>query len=186
MVCLGSLRQREVLGAAGVTSSLLAGPHCALTLGEEPKDADNEALPVQPNRRRKASAEERLDTIPALENTMVGGGDGRTNPPPPQLFVGGIVYCWRRTIEGAWPGLVQKLETASWVWGRPFLDQCNKRVLQTEAPNLGKGLMSGKGIFLIPWRSRCQYYQVHPRLLVKHLPLRCCGTKQISSAWGMN
>lgn len=46
LVCLGSLRQREVLGAAGVTSSLLAGPHCALTLGEEPKDADNEALPV--------------------------------------------------------------------------------------------------------------------------------------------
>lgn len=83
LVCLGSLRQREVLGAAAVTSGLLAGPHCALTLGEEPKDADNEALPVQPNRRRKASAEERLDTIPDLENTMAGvGGGGQTSPHP--------------------------------------------------------------------------------------------------------
>ena len=82
LVCLGSLRQREVLGAAAVTSGLLAGPHCVLTLGEEPKDADNEALPVQPNRRRKASAEERLDTIPHLENTT-GGGVGGNKPRPP-------------------------------------------------------------------------------------------------------
>lgn len=52
--------------------------------------ADKEALPVQPNRRRKASAEERLDTVPNLENTM-----GQA--------LGNIVYCWRRMGEGTWP-----------------------------------------------------------------------------------
>lgn len=41
-----------------------------LGLGEETEDADKEAFPVQPNRRRKASAEERLDAVPSLEDTM--------------------------------------------------------------------------------------------------------------------
>lgn len=40
-----------------------------LSLGEETEDADKEALPVQPNRRRKASAEERLDTFSDLVKT---------------------------------------------------------------------------------------------------------------------
>lgn len=70
-------------------------------------------FPVEPDKRRKASAEERLDTVLDFENTT-GEGSG-TNTPSPQLFVGGIVYCWRGTTEGAWP-LVQKMETASRVW----------------------------------------------------------------------
>lgn len=52
---------------------------------------------------------------------------------------------------------------------RPFLDQFNKHVLQTEAPNLGKGLMSGKGIFLFPQETSCQGLPAHPRCFVKHL-----------------
>lgn len=48
-----------------------------LSLGEEAEDAHKEALPVQPNRRRKASAEERLDAVPNLENP-VGCALGQT------------------------------------------------------------------------------------------------------------
>lgn len=83
LVCHGSLKQREVLGAAALTSGQ-CWLHCVLSLGEEPKDADNEALPVQPNRRRKASAEERLDAAPDLENTR--GGQTFPASPHPQAL----------------------------------------------------------------------------------------------------
>lgn len=70
---LGSLRLGEVLRpTCGLQPCALAAwrhGYCVLSLGEETEDADKEALPVQPNRRRKASAEERLDTAPNLENT---------------------------------------------------------------------------------------------------------------------
>lgn len=121
--------------------------HCALSLGEETEGADKEALPVEPDRRRKPSAEERLDTVLDFENTT-GEGCG-TNTPSPQPFVGGIVYCWRGTTEGAWPACAEDGNSKSGL-ERPFSDQFNKHVLQTEALHLGKGLMSGKGTFLFP------------------------------------
>lgn len=65
MVCLGSLGRREAPWPAALTSgwaALCAQPQGGAT------DADNEALPAQPNRRGEASAEERLDTAPDLEN----------------------------------------------------------------------------------------------------------------------
>lgn len=70
---------------------------------EKTEGADKEALPVQPDRRRKASAEERLDTEQPE-------GPGNNFSPPPsatQLFMGGIVYCWRRTTEGALPACAE-------------------------------------------------------------------------------
>ena len=119
---------------------MAAWPLAALNLGpgEEPKDADNEVLPVQPNRHRKASAAERLDTLPDLHNV-------ENTPSPP------LQSSWRVVLfivgggQQREPGrLVQKPETASWVWEGVFFDQCNKHVLQTEAPHLGKRLMSGR------------------------------------------
>lgn len=87
--------------------------HCALSLGEETEGADKEALPVEPDKRRKASAEERLDTVLDFENTT-GEGSG-TNTPSPQLFVGGIVYCWRGTTEGAWTACAED-GNSKWIW----------------------------------------------------------------------
>lgn len=85
------------------------------SLREETEDADKEALPVQPDRSRKASAEERLDTVPDLESNKESQGTPSppSTPPPPtparptQLFMGGIVYCWRRTTEGALPACAE-------------------------------------------------------------------------------
>lgn len=102
-----------------------------LSLGEETKDADKEVLPVQPDRHTKASAEERLGTVPDLENAAREICEA--NPPPPSslrvsLF---IVGGGQQRELGL---LVQKTEIASWVWKGLFLDQLHKHVLQTEAP----------------------------------------------------
>lgn len=78
----GSLE--PTLRPAALISGCLAGMHCVLSLGEETEGADKEALPVEPDKRRKASAEERLDTVLDFENTT-GEGSGTNTPSPPAL-----------------------------------------------------------------------------------------------------
>ena len=66
-------------------------------------------------------------------------------PSPPPLSSWRVVLFIVGAGQPREPGRpVQKPETPSWVWEGVFLDQCNKHVLQTEAPHLGKGLMSGR------------------------------------------
>lgn len=84
-----------------------------------------------------------IDTLPDLHN-------GRTDlPASPELLAGGIVYCWRRTTEGAWQACAEAGNNELGL-GRCFRDQCNKHVLQTEAPPSRKGINEWKGIFPSP------------------------------------
>lgn len=88
------------------------------SLREETEDADKEALPVQPDRRRKASAEERLDTVPDVESSKEGQGTtSPASPPSPQpssLWVVLFIVGGGQQREPCL--LVQRTETASWVW----------------------------------------------------------------------
>lgn len=121
------------------------------SLREETEDADKEALPVQPDRRRKASAEERLDTVPDVESSKEG--QGTTSPQPSSLWVVLFIVGGGQQREPCL--LVQRTETASWVWKGLFLDQFNKHDLQIESLHLGKELVSRKGNFLFPQETRC-------------------------------
>lgn len=112
-----------------------------LRLGEETEDANKEAPPIQPNRRRKASAEQRLERGPDLENTTA-----RAAGQNPRALCCDIVYCWKRTTEGASPAHAEDGSCKLRLQG-PFLDQFKKHVLQSTAPHLGKRLISERGSF---------------------------------------
>lgn len=134
------------------------------SLREETEDADKKALPVQPDRSRKASAEERLDTVSDLESNKESQGTPSpplTPPSPPlnpaplqpsSLWVVLFIVGGGQQRE---PCLLVQTETASWVWKGLFLDQFNKHDLKIESLHLGKELMSRKGIFLFPQEARC-------------------------------
>lgn len=148
------------LWAAALTSGHLARLHCVRSLGEETEDADKKALPVQPDRHRKASAEERLDTVPDLESNKEGQGTtSRLLPFSPPYSFPSSLWVVLFIVGGGQQRkpclLVQSTETASWVWKDLFLDQFSKHDLQIKSLHLGKQLMSRKGNFLFPQETRC-------------------------------
>lgn len=137
-----------------------------LSLREETQDADKEALPVQPNRRRKASAEERLDTVPELENTM-GRVWGQTPPTPALCSLWVVLFIVR--VQQREPACLCRRRKQQVGSGKAFFRSVQQTCFADRSSQSWKGLMSGKGIFLFPQETSCQDLLAHPRRFVKHL-----------------
>lgn len=155
------------------------------SLREETEDADKKALPVLPDRSRKASAEKRLDTVPDLESNKEGQGTPSPPPPPNPALYGWYCLLLEEDNRGSLACLCRggKQQVGS---GRAFfLDQFNKHDLQIESLHLGKALMSRKGIFLFP-QSKVLVFPGASKTLWQTLAPRCFLPKQMSSAWGVN
>lgn len=163
-----------------MTSGCLARLHCVLSLREETQDADKEALPVQPNRHRKASAEERLDTVPKLKNTM-GRVWGQTPPTPALCSLWVVLFIVR--VQQREPACLCRRRKQQVGSGKAFFRSVQQTCFADRSSQSWKGINEWKGYLSFPPGNKLPGSPGTSKMLCQAPALKHCSTKP-SSVWG--